>query len=146
MKPFFSIIIPVYNVEPYLRECLDSVLVQTFPDWECLCVDDGSIDDSGAILDEYAQKDPRFRVFHKRNAGVSSARNLALDNVKGEWVVFLDGDDVFEKNTLQISGFVYHLLWVCLRFSRHQGASVSGTVHNGDFICSSGGLHALRLV
>ena len=94
MKPFFSIIIPVYNVAPYLRECLDSVLTQTFADWECLCVDDGSTDESGAILDEYAQKDPRFRVFHKVNGGVSSARNLALDNAKGEWVWFVDGDDV----------------------------------------------------
>ena len=93
MKPFFSIIIPVYNVAPYLRECLDSVLAQTFTDWECLCVDDGSTDNSGAILDEYAQKDPRFRVFHKPNGGVSSARNLALDNAKGEWILFLDSDD-----------------------------------------------------
>lgn len=68
MKPFFSIIVPVYNVAPYLHECLDSVIAQTFTDWECLCVDDGSTDDSGAILDEYAQKDPRFRVFHQANA------------------------------------------------------------------------------
>lgn len=79
--PFFSIIIPVYNVAPYLRECLDSVLAQTFTDWECLCVADGSTDDSGIILDEYAQKDPRFRVFHKKNGGVSAARNLALDKM-----------------------------------------------------------------
>ena len=91
----FSIIVPVYNVAPYLRECLDSVLAQTYPNWECLCVDDGSTDDSGAILDEYAQKDSRFRVFHKKNGGVSSARNLALDNATGEWVGFLDGDDVW---------------------------------------------------
>ena len=91
--PFFSIIIPVYNVASYLRECLDSVLAQTFTDWECLCVDDGSTDDSGFILDEYAQKDPRFRIFHKKNGGVSSARNLALDNVRGKYIAFLDGDD-----------------------------------------------------
>lgn len=91
--PKFSIIVPVYNVAPYLRECLDSVLAQTFTDWECLCVNDGSTDESGAILNEYAAKDPRFRVFHQTNGGVSSARNLALDNVKGEWVGFLDGDD-----------------------------------------------------
>lgn len=100
MKPFFSIIIPVYNVAPYLRECLDSVRAQTFTDWECLCVNDGSTDESGAILDEYAQKDPRFRVFHKKNAGVSSARNLALDNVCGEWIGFLDGDDVWTEDAL----------------------------------------------
>lgn len=94
-RPFFSIIVPVYNVAPYLRECLDSVLAQTFTDWECLCVDDGSTDESGAILDEYAQKDSRFRIFHQPNAGVSAARNRALNNVKGEWVGFLDGDDVY---------------------------------------------------
>lgn len=98
--PFFSIIVPVYNVAPYLRECLDSVLAQTFANWECLCVNDGSTDDSGAILDEYAEKDSRFRVFHKKNGGVSSARNLALDNAEGEWVGFLDGDDVWMPNLL----------------------------------------------
>ncbi len=98
----FSIIIPVYNVEPYLRECLDSVLAQTFTDWECLCVDDGSTDASGTILDEYSAKDFRFRVFHQENGGVSSARNLALDNARGEWVWFVDGDDVIHPNSLGI--------------------------------------------
>lgn len=98
---FFSIIVPVYNVAPYLRECLDSVLAQTFADWECLCVNDGSTDESGDILDEYAQKDVRFRVFHKKNGGVSSARNLGLDNAKGEWILFLDGDDCFALAVLE---------------------------------------------
>ena len=92
--PYFSIIIPVYNVAPYLRECLDSVLAQTFTDWEAICVDDGSTDESGAILDEYAAKDKRFRVIHQANSGVSVARNMALDVVIGKWVFFLDGDDV----------------------------------------------------
>jgi len=95
MTPFFSIIIPVYNVAPYLRECLDSVLAQTFTDWECICVDDGSTDGSGAILDEYAAKDKRFNVIHQTNAGVGAARNAALDMVKGVWVGFLDPDDMF---------------------------------------------------
>lgn len=98
--PFVSIVVPVYNVAPYLRECLDSVLAQTFTDWECLCVNDGSTDGSGAILDEYAQKDSRFRVFHQANAGVSAARNLGLDNAKGEWVLFLDSDDLFANTCL----------------------------------------------
>lgn len=93
MVPFFSIIIPVYNVAPYLRECLDSVLTQTFTDWEAICVDDGSTDDSGEILDEYAARDQRFRVFHQRNAGVSVARNKALDEARGEWIWFVDSDD-----------------------------------------------------
>ena len=100
--PFFSIIIPVYNVAPYLRECLDSVLAQTFTDWEAICVDDGSADGSGSILDEYMAKDDRFRVIHQKNAGVSVARNVALDLSKGEWFLFLDGDDILRKDALGI--------------------------------------------
>lgn len=100
--PKFSIIVPVYNVAPYLRECLDSVLAQTFPAWECLCVNDGSTDESGAILDEYAAKDPRFRVFHKPNGGVSSARNLALDNATGTHIVFIDSDDVISPRLFDV--------------------------------------------
>lgn len=100
MPPFFSIIIPVYNVAPYLRECLDSVLAQTFIDWEAICVDDGSTDGSGAILDEYAARDKRFRVIHKQNEGVGVARNYALDVAKGKWICFLDGDDVWHKEFL----------------------------------------------
>ena len=99
--PKFSIIIPVYNVAPYLRECLDSVLAQTFADWEAICVDDGSTDGSGAILDEYAVRDGRFRVIHQANAGVSAARNAALDAAKGEWFLFLDGDDMFRPDALE---------------------------------------------
>ena len=74
--PLFSIIIPVYRNEKQLAACLDSIRKQTLADWECLCIDDGSTDGSGAILDEYARKDARFRVIHKRNEGVSAARNL----------------------------------------------------------------------
>ena len=96
----FSVIIPVYNVAPYLRECLDSVLAQTFADWEAICVDDGSTDGSGAILDEYADRDSRIRVFHQPNAGVSVARNKALDVAKGEWICFLDSDDQLREDFL----------------------------------------------
>lgn len=100
MKPKFSIIIPVYNVASYLRECLDSVLAQTFPVWEAVCVDDGSTDGSGAILDEYAACDSRFRVFHQENAGVSAARNAAIDSAIGDWFLFLDGDDALRVDAL----------------------------------------------
>ena len=100
MSPRFSIIIPVYNVAPYLRECLDSLLAQTFADWEAVCVDDGSTDGGGAILDEYAARDARFRVFHQPNAGVSAARNFALDNTRGEWIGFLDADDSISSGWL----------------------------------------------
>lgn len=100
MKPKFSIIIPVYNVAPYLRECLDSVLAQTFTDWEAICVDDGSTDGSGAILDEYSDKDGRFKVIHQKNAGVSAARNTALEAAVGEWITFLDADDRIDTERL----------------------------------------------
>lgn len=91
--PFVSIIIPVYNVEPYLRRCLDSVLSQSFEDFELLLIDDGSNDASGTICDEYAARDERIRVFHKPNGGVSSARNVGLKEAKGEWIYFVDADD-----------------------------------------------------
>ena len=91
--PMISIIVPVYNAEKYLHRCIDSILSQTFADFELLLIDDGSKDKSGAICDEYAVKDNRVRVFHKENGGVSSARNLGLDNACGEWVTFVDSDD-----------------------------------------------------
>ena len=102
MRPFFSIVIPVYNVAPYLRECLDSVLTQIFTDWEAICVDDGSKDGSGGILDEYANRNKRFVVVHKSNEGVSAARNIALGMASGEFIVFLDSDDVLSKDGLNI--------------------------------------------
>lgn len=98
MKTVFSIIIPVYNVEGYLRKCLDSLVAQTCADWEAVCVDDGSTDGSGAILDTYAAKDPRFKVLHQANAGVAAARNRAIDVSTGAWVMFLDADDVLREN------------------------------------------------
>lgn len=105
-SPFFSIIVPVYNVAPYLRECMESVLAQAFPDWEAICVDDGSTDESGDILDEYAAKDRRFRVFHQPNAGVSAARNKGLDHASGEWISFIDSDDSVPDDYL--SAFVQY--------------------------------------
>ena len=93
MTPKISIIVPVYNTEKYLPRCIDSILGQSFADFELLLIDDGSTDESGAICDAYAAKDNRVRVFHKENGGVSSARNLGLDNAQGEWVYFVDSDD-----------------------------------------------------
>ena len=101
MNPHFSVIVPVYNTASYLRECLDSLSSQTVADWEALCVDDGSTDGSGAILDEYAAKDRRFRVLHQANAGVSAARNAALDIAQGKWICFLDSDDKVECHWLE---------------------------------------------
>ena len=101
MTPKISVIIPVYNTEKFLHRCIDSVLAQTYTDFELLLIDDGSKDSSGTICDEYAEKDSRVRVFHKENGGVSSARNLGLDNAQGEWVTFVDSDDYIEENFLK---------------------------------------------
>lgn len=98
--PKISIIIPVYNVERYLRECIDSVLAQNFADFECLLIDDGSSDGSGAICDDYARRDPRFRVFHQPNSGVSAARNLGLSLAQGEYLAFIDSDDTVDPDYL----------------------------------------------
>ena len=95
-----SVIVPVYNTEKYLHRCVDSILAQTFTDFELLLIDDGSTDSSGAICDESAQKDSRVRVFHKENGGVSSARNLGLDKAKGKWVTFVDSDDWIKESFL----------------------------------------------
>ena len=97
--PVVSIIIPVYNVGPYLRECLESILRQSYTDFEVLLVDDGSTDASGSICEDYAAKDTRIRVFHQDNQGVSSARNLALNHVQGRYVLFLDADDFWYVDT-----------------------------------------------
>lgn len=100
-----SIIVPVYNVEYYLRDCVDSVLGQSYGNFELILVDDGSKDKSGAICDEYAAKDNRIKVIHQQNAGVSSARNVALSLAQGEWITFIDSDDWVDADFLEN----YHL-------------------------------------
>lgn len=92
-----SIIIPIYKAESYLHRCIDSILAQTNTKWELLLIDDGSPDKSGDICDEYSKKDPRIKVFHKSNGGVSSARNLGLDYAKGQWITFIDADDYIDS-------------------------------------------------
>ncbi len=96
-----SVIVPVYKAEKWLHRCVDSILAQTMKDFELLLIDDGSPDKSGEICDEYAAKDSRIRVFHKENGGVSSARNLGLDNVLGKYIIFIDSDDWVSVNYIQ---------------------------------------------
>lgn len=99
-KPLISVIVPVYNVERYLRRCVDSILGQTWSELELILVDDESPDNSGAICDEYAKKDKRVRVIHKANGGVSSARNAGIDDASGEWICFIDSDDIIDPTYL----------------------------------------------
>lgn len=96
----FSMIIPCYNVEKYIEECLDSILSQEEQSWEAICVDDGSTDESGAILDKYASRDSRIRVIHQENKGLSEARNAALKVANGEWLYYLDSDDLLPPTVL----------------------------------------------
>lgn len=101
MNPKISVIVPVYKAEKYLHRCVDSILAQTFTDFEVLLIDDGSPDRSGEICDEYAQKDTRVRVFHKENGGVSSARNLGISYAKAKWITFVDSDDYIIYNMFE---------------------------------------------
>ena len=96
-----SIIVPIYNVERYLQSCIDSILVQTYKDFELILVDDGSPDQSGVICDKYAAQDPRIQVIHKQNQGLGMARNTGLEHATGEFVCFVDSDDWIEPNALE---------------------------------------------
>ena len=144
--PLVSVIVPVYNVAPYLEQCLNSIVNQTYRHLEIILVDDGSTDESGAICDRYAEQDSRIQVVHKENGGQSSARNVALDMMTGEWVLFVDSDDWIELNALELLldqkderadivefGFSYSYL-----------EEESNQLLYEDLICS--GRHALKLL
>lgn len=101
-EPLISIIVPVYNAENFLIKCLDSLANQSYQNLEVIMINDGSTDNSGSICEEYCKKDNRFRVFHKENGGVSSARNRGLKEVSGEYVGFVDPDDWIEPNMFEL--------------------------------------------
>ena len=96
MSPEISVIVPVYNVEKYLSECIDSILAQTFRNFELILIDDGSKDKSGEICDGYALKESRIKVIHKENGGACTARNIGLANASGKYVSFVDSDDFMD--------------------------------------------------
>lgn len=129
--PAVSVIVPVYNVEKYLKRCVDSILDQTFTDFELILVDDGSTDKSGLICDEYAECDGRVKVIHKENGGVSTARNTGIDAAQGEFIMFVDSDDRIKEEMLErmlnctgeetdliVSSIEIH--WVCDQKTRTQ--------------------------
>lgn len=96
-----SIIIPIYNVEKYINQCLESISMQTYGNMEILLIDDGSTDQSGNLCDEYAKTDKRFQVIHKVNGGVSSARQAGLNKATGDYISFIDPDDYIEPNMME---------------------------------------------
>ena len=98
-----SVIVPIYKVEAFLHRCVDSILAQTFADFDLVLVDDGSPDGCGAICDDYAARDSRVRVIHQKNQGQAAARNHALAAAKGDWVCFVDSDDAVHPQMLELS-------------------------------------------
>lgn len=155
---FISIIVPVYNVENYLRECLDSISQLKAFSWEAILVDDGSTDTSGQICDEYAKLDSRFRVIHQKNVGVSAARNAGLDAAKGEWIWFVDSDDSinpdFEFSNPEVLNDADYVLFDMRKFRDgeelnsldHQKSTVKCTdLSKNDFLCKYQCNHHQRL-
>lgn len=135
--PKVSVIVPVYKAEDFLRRCVESVQTQSFTDWELLLIEDGSPDASGALCDTLAEEDSRIRAFHKPNGGVSSARNVGLDEAKGQYIAFLDSDDWF------LPGFLETLV----DLAEKNGADSAGCAHlnveeNGAFWAEPGAMPA----
>lgn len=137
--PKISIIVPVYKTEKYIRKCLDSIQAQTFTDWECILVDDGSPDSSGQICDEYSALDERFVTLHKPNGGVSDARNKGIETAKGDWMMFIDADDIIASETLETSLYAAKKdnLDIVQFSSTRDMAQLSLHENNGTEVCSS---------
>jgi glycosyltransferase involved in cell wall biosynthesis len=138
MNPKVSVIIPVYNTDKYLSRCVESVISQPLQNLEVILVDDGSNDCSASICDEFAEKDARIHVFHKENGGVSSARNMGLDNASGEWVTFIDSDDTVDLDYFDIKGldevdFAVQR-WRFTSENNTREKLVEGIYKGGDFI------------
>ena len=101
-KDLISIIVPIYNVEKYIKKCIDSIINQTYTNLEIILVDDGSPDNCGKICDKYKEKDDRIKVIHKKNGGLSDARNAGIDIATGEYITFIDSDDYVAENYIEV--------------------------------------------
>lgn len=134
--PTISVIVPVYKVEPYIHQCIDSILAQTYTDFELILVDDGSPDNCGMICDEYAKQDDRIRVIHQENQGLSAARNAGIDIAKGDYLTFIDSDDLVKENYLERLYQLlieYHAeLSVCDMYSFQDGEEISGKTDSDE--------------
>jgi glycosyltransferase involved in cell wall biosynthesis len=131
VHPEISIIVPVYNVEPYIHKCIDSILAQTFTDFELILVNDGSPDNCGRICNEYANKDSRVKVIHKENGGQSEARNIGLDIAKGKYIGFVDSDDWIEPD-------MYELLYRMCENNKCDIANCTSIIHYEDKVVKKG--------
>lgn len=154
-----SIIIPVYNAQEYLEKCLNSILLQSYANFEVICVDDGSTDNSGELCEKFREKDKRFRVFHVENHGVSYARNYALSLIEGAWFCFVDADDWIEPNYLDklhsiavqnecdvaACSFYKEGVWYSQKSNKGKGTLILNSpkecVHN--FICDRNSMHGM---
>lgn len=135
MHSKISVIVPVYKAEKYLHRCVDSILAQSYTNFELLLINDGSPDNCGVICNEYAAKDSRVRVFHKENGGVSSARNLGLDKAMGEWVAFVDSDDWLTSECLkQLTDYLDADMIKC---------SIKSS--DGEYWCSDDNLYMVKI-
>ena len=126
MEDLVSIIVPIYNTEKYLKDCIKSVQVQTYSNWELILIDDGSKDNSLQICEEFAHEDNRIKVFHQENAGVSRARNLGLDKSTGIWISFLDSDDLLDKEHIS----------TCIRFAKENNLDIVKFELGGNYFNS----------
>lgn len=158
-----SIIVPVYGVETYISRCIDSILSQTYINWELLLIDDGSTDNSGLICDKYAENDRRIRVYHKDNSGVSETRNFGLDKALGEYVMFVDADDaiscecietcVDEISRWNLDALHFCLVWVYPHYSKIKHKKTSEILNGGQFVrqnvlncCIGGGIYKKSII
>lgn len=126
MEDLVSIIVPIYNTEKYLKDCIKSVQVQTYSNWELILIDDGSKDNSLQICEEFAHEDNRIKVFHQENAGVSRARNLGLNKSTGIWISFLDSDDLLDKEHIS----------TCIRFAKENNLDIVKFELGGNYFNS----------
>ena len=124
-----SIIVPIYKAEQYIHRCVDSILAQSYTDFELLLINDGSPDGCGAICDAYAVKDSRVRVFHKENGGVSSARNFGIESAIGEWIIFIDSDDYLQPCFLSKLTTLLDADWIIGGYKETLGPVCSPVAH-----------------
>lgn len=137
MDVLLSVIVPAYNVEPYLEECVNSILSNTFQDYELLLIDDGSTDETGTICDALAERSNKIKVFHTENRGLCAARNLGLDNASGTYISFVDSDDVISPHMLEtlVSGMKPDIQLSACRFVRCKRTDAHPECAEDDSTC-----------